>query len=106
MIKITVRNQAPQPPARFKKKLEEWNNANFDAVLTDGEIIGNPNYPDTFEAAGSSGEYRIPYQWLMDSKVCTFHGTLYLTAKPEIGKIFQSRYWNATINVTFTKEAA
>lgn len=106
MIKITVRNQAAEPPARFKNKHKAWAGANFDAILTDGEIIGEPNHPDTFEPAGAGGEYRIPYQWVLDTKVCTMHGTLHLTEKPEVGKTFQSKHWDHNVNVTFTQEAA
>lgn len=107
MIKITIRNQAAEPPVRFRRKHEKWMEANFHGIVTDGQVVSPPNYPNTLDGiAATDGPFTVPYQRVVNSKVCTFFGYLHFAEKPEIGKTCQSTYHGTSINVTFTQEVA
>lgn len=47
---VRISDGTPQPPARFKRKLADWENRNFDAI-----VVGEDTYP------GGAVVYRLQY---------------------------------------------
>ena len=102
MIKLTVRNTAAEPPARFNKKHEKWARANFEGAVTlpaaggIGEIAQNLDH--VFTIGGKTG---VSYQLIQNNKMITVYSSLQFSEMPAIGKTLKAMYWDQDVAVTF-----
>lgn len=74
--KVHVSNGKPMPPARFNKKLAEWNSDNFDAVVVGEEAPGQyrPVAKYKLQKCGYLSGFMLIFTYAAADKVTVIEG--------------------------------